>query len=90
MGCGFVEIFQSDRVEAKMDYSKIVEDYLSNSVPHSKPFQDGLLAGLRGMQERIPSDCQYKCGTAECDAFFGGRLEGMKLYEQEKQKLTVY
>ena len=73
-----------------MNPEEAINHYLACDMPRSEAFKYGLAAGFIAMRDHVPTHCQYKCGTAECDAFFGGRLEGMKLYEQEKQQLTVY
>lgn len=73
-----------------MNTEEAINKYLSCDIPRSAAFKEGLAAGFVGMRERIHVPCPYECGTAECDAFFGGRIEGMNLYEQIRLEMGRY
>jgi len=70
-----------------MNIESIISNHLSNDMPRSEAYRLGMVAGFRAMHERVSMGCPYKCGTEGCDAFFGGRKDGMELYEEVKSKV---
>ncbi len=52
----------------------------------SAPYKEGVLAELRWRMEGARSECSYKMGTVEADAFVAGLAEGLLIYLEWKQK----
>lgn len=73
-----------------MNIPAIIAAYLALDKPRSKAYQDGLEHGFRVRHERIAMECPYGIGTEACDAYFGGRADGEKLYEKIRSEMGGY
>lgn len=73
-----------------MNIPAIIANHLSLDMPRSDAYKLGLEAGFRARHERVAYECPYKLGTEACDAYFGGREDGEKLYEKIRSEMGGY